>query len=262
MDFNDGSSTVKITPKQLAIIVGGVVVAVVIIVFVIRFLQGDQTQSFKPSVKDQKASIEKTCEGSQDKTVCIATLSGQAAAQSGQVELCKELKPEEYDGCVWEAADAKNDASLCASIVNNENRQLCSDTIYLTQAFESKNSDLCDKIENQDKRDGCKRVAPGPITVENCVLRGQDSVYCEMLQAAREANQKQDPRVCEKLKGDRILDCKDRVGKNDPDFDGLTTLEETRYKSDPDKSDTDGDGYKDGDEVAAGYNPNGPGKIE
>ncbi|MFH1482518.1 MAG: hypothetical protein ABIE46_03290, partial [Patescibacteria group bacterium] len=33
------------------------------------------------------------------------------------------------------------------------------------------------------------------------------------------------------------------------------------YKTDPKNPDTDGDGYKDGDEVKNGFNPNGSGKL-
>ncbi len=250
------------SPKQLAIIAGGVIVAIVIIGFVVRLVRGDQNQSFEPTLKDQQKSIEQTCDKSEDKAACVRTLSGQTAIQSGQVELCKELEPEEYDGCVWEAADAKGDASLCETIVDAGNKQLCVDTIYLTQALESGNAALCDKIQNQEKQAGCKQVALGPVTAENCASRGQPNEYCEMLQLAVEANQKQDPRVCDMLGDERISNCRERVEIDDPDFDGLSTIQETgTYGSDPDKSDTDSDGYKDGDEVAAGYNPNGSGKL-
>ena len=237
-------------------------IAIVVIGFVIRLVRGNQNQSFEPSLKDQQESIEKTCEGSEDKPACIRTLSGQAAVQTGQVELCKELEPQEYDGCVWEAADAKSDASLCETIADAGNKQLCADTIYLTQALESGNVALCDKIQDQNKQDGCVYVALGPVTAENCVSRGQESGFCEMLQVTLEANQKQDPRVCDKLNEERALDCRERVEIDDPDFDGLSTIQERgTYGSDPYKSDTDGDGYKDGDEVAAGYNPNGSGAF-
>lgn len=46
----------------------------------------------------------------------------------------------------------------------------------------------------------------------------------------------------------------------DSDSDGLTTLQEQQLGTDPNKADTDGDGFNDGDEVKAGYNPLGPGK--
>lgn len=41
----------------------------------------------------------------------------------------------------------------------------------------------------------------------------------------------------------------------DSDQDGLTNDEEKTYGTDPNKPDTDGDGYNDGSEIKAGYNP-------
>ncbi len=52
------------------------------------------------------------------------------------------------------------------------------------------------------------------------------------------------------------------VSKPDTDGDGLGDKEEIQvYGTDPRRADTDSDTYSDGDEVNAGYNPNGPGKI-
>jgi len=49
----------------------------------------------------------------------------------------------------------------------------------------------------------------------------------------------------------------------DSDFDGLSDYEEVRiYGTNPLNADTDGDGYKDGDEVKNGYNPNGLGILQ
>lgn len=48
----------------------------------------------------------------------------------------------------------------------------------------------------------------------------------------------------------------------DSDFDGLSDkLEIEKYKTDPLKKDTDGDGFGDGKEVLKGYNPVGAGKL-
>jgi len=50
---------------------------------------------------------------------------------------------------------------------------------------------------------------------------------------------------------------------NDTDHDGLTDkIEIEKYKTDPTKFDTDGDGFADGKEVVNGYNPLGPGKLK
>ncbi len=52
------------------------------------------------------------------------------------------------------------------------------------------------------------------------------------------------------------------IGSVDSDDDGLFDREEINvYKTDPLVSDTDGDGFLDGDEVKAGYNPLGAGML-
>ena len=48
----------------------------------------------------------------------------------------------------------------------------------------------------------------------------------------------------------------------DADKDGLTAAEEMHYGTDPEKPDTDADGYQDGEEIKAGYNPLGAGKLD
>ena len=48
----------------------------------------------------------------------------------------------------------------------------------------------------------------------------------------------------------------------DSDKDGLTVAEERFYGTDSELADTDGDGYEDGEEVRAGYDPLGPGKLD
>ena len=49
---------------------------------------------------------------------------------------------------------------------------------------------------------------------------------------------------------------------DDPDEDGLTNAEEEFYGTDPDNADTDGDGFSDSEEVRAGFDPLGEGKLD
>jgi len=66
---------------------------------------------------------------------------------------------------------------------------------------------------------------------------------------------------------DGLLDTEEKslgtdVNRVDSDNDGLYDREEVKvYKTDPLNPDTDGDGYTDGGEVDANYNPLGPGKL-
>jgi len=55
------------------------------------------------------------------------------------------------------------------------------------------------------------------------------------------------------------IDTKDLI--EDADEDGLYTIWENVFKTDPDNPDTDGDGYLDGEEIRNGYNPKGKGKL-
>ena len=51
------------------------------------------------------------------------------------------------------------------------------------------------------------------------------------------------------------------VAEEDSDKDGLPNVLERFYGSDPNNPDTDGDQMNDGDEVNAGRNPTGAGKL-
>jgi hypothetical protein len=59
----------------------------------------------------------------------------------------------------------------------------------------------------------------------------------------------------------KTLEEVERMISGDSDEDGLSLQEEQAYGTDPNKADTDGDGFKDGDEVNRGFNPKGPGRV-
>ena len=66
-----------------------------------------------------------------------------------------------------------------------------------------------------------------------------------------EINSGYSPLNHEPLKSDKI----------DSDNDGLVDYKEFQFHANALNPDTDGDGYKDGDEVKNGYNPKGQGKL-
>lgn len=263
MDFNDENThSFKPSPKIIAIIAIGLLVAVLILVFVLRFVNRGSNDSLQQLLSERQSSIQQICANSEDQENCLRLETQKAAVQTGSTELCESLDGDVFDECVWEIASENKDAEICESIVDEHNRQVCSDTIFFRVSIATGNSSGCDKIKDEEKKQGCQGVIAGPVTAENCVLRQKEPAECEVLKVIAQAGKKQDRRLCDQLKDDAVFVCQDQVLLDDPDFDGLESSQEISYKSNPDKADSDGDGYTDGDEVAAGYNPNGKGKLQ
>ena len=63
-------------------------------------------------------------------------------------------------------------------------------------------------------------------------------------------------------KEDNLIQTSPIIIMIDSDLDGLPDDLEKRIGTDPNKADTDGDGYKDGEEVKNGYNPLGDGSLK
>jgi hypothetical protein len=253
----------QISWKPVAIIAGGVLVAVFLVIGVVRFISGrNETILQTKQVEDQRAVIEQTCESSVNKEKCVQQQTQKLASQTGNVLFCEGLKDKNFDACAWELGVDNKDVSICESISNDEWKTLCSDSVKYTLAVDAQDVKLCDKIQNENKRSGCHSGLE-PVTAENCVSLGKEKSYCIFLNVVKEANQKQDSRVCDKLTGEEQIElCKDELLLvDDPDFDDLDSTQEKSYGTDPYKADTDGDGYGDGEEVSAGYNPDGHGKL-
>ncbi len=106
------------------------------------------------------------------------------------------------------------------------------------------------------------KLAPGeaPPGVENIdeILRSLLPSAMEHLPLAGKATL----RPAEETAGPRGLPVMmPTAGEGDQDKDNLSDALESFYGTDPRDPDTDGDGAKDGDEVNAGMDPNGPGRL-
>lgn len=264
MPFSDYPTEQKQIPwKQIAVVAGGVVIAVVLIILAVRWIGGKREVEIQiEQVNNQKAAIEQSCETTIDKTACVEQQMQKLASQTGNVLFCEGLNDYAYDACVWDLASDQKDPLLCESIQNEDWKQRCVDGNYYAIAVDEGDAKLCDKIQNENKRNGCHRGLE-PVTAENCVSVGGKLEECQFLNVVKLANQKQDARLCDQLSNEEQAELceKEYLLIDDPDFDGLETDEEFVYKTDPYKPDTDGDGYNDLQEIFAGYNPLGPGKL-
>jgi hypothetical protein len=191
-----------------------------------------------------------------------------------------------FDDCVWSVALDRNDAGECALIVDETNRTRCHDGILLSQATDAVNAGLCADIEDEETREGCEYTVSRLVAeTKGCDAEGAASEVCRDQAVLASVTAQKDPDLCASLADEGLVArCLEVVGPGDPDLDGVDSSAEQENGTDPHRFDTDGDGlsdydelyvwltnptnpdsdgdtYTDGGEVAAGYDPLGPGTL-
>lgn len=228
MDWQDYPQTEKKIPwKAIGIVAGGIIIAAGILWLVIAKIQPPTSNSEKKQAGlFSGTATTDECGASKNKDLCKLQLTKNKAVQTQDAKACASLPDDAKDDCLWGVANAKKDASVCDGLNNKDYAAQCADGVVRDTAIEKKDLGMCDKIKAEDAKQACQQTIQGPITSENCVARGKEIAFCDMLKI------------------------------DDSDFDGLSTADEINiYHTDPRKVDTDGDGYKDGDEVKSGHDP-------
>ncbi|MCK5061540.1 hypothetical protein KAR28_03230 [Candidatus Parcubacteria bacterium] len=143
---------------------------------------------------------------------------------------CNEIKDiYTSDLCFKQIALDLSDNSGCAYIENKQEQKMCSFIIYKRKALEDKKVDPCYELKDQN-------------LIDRCVKQVVEANFCSTEECFNDFLQNK--------------------ANYDTDKDGLTDNQEIYiYFTDSNIIDTDGDGYSDGDEVRAGYNPNGEGEL-
>ncbi len=249
MDFQDQPTTKSIPWKPVALAAASLVVVIVLVFVVVRWVKKDaQMKALDEVVQEEVVSSVDDCETAQDPESCRQGEITDLATKYQSVETCELLETDEArDNCYWAVAREVSDASYCAAISVEEDAQRCSDGIEARTA-----------------------VREDPLSVVNCDERAPE--LCDDLKLSAQAEATLDELLCREIVSDDIREnCKETVSDQltlvqgqeeaDDDEDGLTTVQEATYGTDPDNSDTDGDGYLDGAEVSAGYNPLGSGRL-
>ena len=183
-------------------------------------------------------------------------------------------------------ARQNNNVGACENLSTQEKQDQCEDSVYRSLADNDLDLSWCKKINNEGIKTGCYKTVSEQIAKQKgCNGTGVEQSLCDRFLALNSAVASKDPNQCMLLSeitdqadcldlvgvGDKDLDNLDaalesRLGTSDEsldsDFDGLSDYYEYfKYRTDPAKIDTGGDGYNDGVEINGGYNPLGSGKL-
>lgn len=251
-----------VVPKKYLIIGGVSLVVILIVVGLFWFVRRDSqvNKIVDVGVQEKMQAVQDDCDKADNPETCRVGAALGLANEVGGVEPCLAFEGEEYDSCVWLVAREQMKAELCASIVSSEQKDSCIESAVI-QLAESENSiKVCDQISNTEGKLRCEERIE-PTDASNCVARYGEGEQCNAVASLEQAVKRGDFAACSELSAELQDSCYDVVGVTDVDRDGLTASDEAYYGTNPLSSDSDGDGYKDGDELNAGFNPNGPGLL-
>ncbi len=279
----------QLESKTKFLILGAGVIFLLIIVAVVWGVVVRSSDSeplvLTSTVRDQVNQITQRCSEASNPDECIKNEINSNARLQKNASGCVTLDGEEKDSCIWLVAYENKDEELCREVEDVGKRTDCLDIVFSHQAKNSGDASLCNKVENEQKKNTCKNDIRGPVTSNDCVERYNDADFCSMVSLREEAVEKKDPSIClGAANEDLAAQCYDFAQVDDPDFDGLETVYEleagsdpriadtdadglndneevNEYGTDPTNEDTDGDSFSDGSEVNNGYNPNGEGTL-
>lgn len=251
-------SQAQAAPSRKPFLVGGALVAAVLLAvggwYALSRLSGGGADV--ASVLDEARSQADACPP--ENPGCAAVRVSELAARARSPEACELLQGAAYRDCVWQVAGAMNDPVACAAIEDEAERVRCGTAISLQAAFTTGDVGRCDGIQDAQGKKACQDAFIPP----DCAQDAENPDACADQAATEKAIRENDASPCASIKPGMQRDgCFLAIANQDPDADGLFTNDELLYSSSPADPDTDGDGFKDGDEVAAGYDPNGPGKL-
>ncbi|MBI5794626.1 hypothetical protein HZA87_06145 [Candidatus Uhrbacteria bacterium] len=272
MDFQDQPTAKSIPWKPVAIAAVGVVVVVVLIFVIVRWIKKDaQMEALSEILQEDVVSSLDSCDSAENPESCKQAKVTDLATKHQSVQTCELLETAEArDNCYWSVAQASSDVSYCDTISVEEDASKCFDGVNLQLAFDSNDGGYCSNMKDAGRKANCEELFAGPITIENCNERAPE--LCGDLAYYTQARRNLDVSLCQEIVdedlreacqeivSDRLLAQEAQAGA-DLDDDGLTTQEESQYGTDPLNPDTDEDGYLDGAEVSAGYNPLGAGRL-
>lgn len=255
-----GSSRPNISPGAIIAAILGVAIVSVIVILVLR--GGNDDFNEMATVQEE---IESTCTDDS----CAFRIVQERAQAARTVSTCSLLEDSDaVEPCVLTYAYDLLDPAACDAL-RGESRVRCSDDVHRMLALQNQDITFCDRITDEGRKAACGDLLIfGYVERDDCSLAGSFSEECSgYLQEVRSfANQITSVDYC-----DQIQEPDEEEGDDsnfdialcslalNTDFDGdsLYLEQELELGTDPQNSDTDGDGFDDGTEVKNGFNPLG-----
>lgn len=261
--------------RKKPIIIGLVSVALIVIIGggIVLYFRGIITLPGHPTplpkVMEKIKNGRSKCDGAKDSAKCLSELTLDEAVTGKQAEACDKIENTELkDGCFDIIARTLGEVKVCERISFQTAKDSCAGSILFAEAKKSKEISACADIVSERFKNACYVFIFNAVgTLDSCKDAGDRSAECVATVAFRDAIAAADPAFCAPIAdAEKKASCEEDInnlkGSLDSDKDGLTNAQEAQYGTDPNNPDTDGDGFKDGDEVKAGYNPKGTGKLK
>lgn len=248
--------------KRLQIILGGVVLLIVI-GFILAGILVRRGGSSSMRIQEEANGIisreSSECDSASDNEACLSALRTRTARSLGAVAVCEGLTEDEYYNCVLLIAQEQKTLQSC-DVLKNSEKQNCLDAITLIIANEKQDYGLCHTIVSEELKEACEQLTLGAVIAGNaCATFGISELVCEDEKRYRDILASGTILDCVNLQRESSREnCEEMFRGIDSDDDGLSDADEVLiHRTDPRNPDTDGDGYDDGEEIDAGFNPRG-----
>lgn len=271
--------------KTIALVSGASVVGVGCIIASVILVKSWQSSDTTQVLLDSITASLESCDDAVNPDYCRQQIAQAQANATGEAVVCDVLTGDARDNCLWSVARERLNPEFCEGIAEVASSDICWDEMNQRLAAKNQDTVYCEQMRDEQKAIACERaITEKSVTTENCEEYYTQEICGDRL-TMETAVAAHNPDVCAVITDTlRLEGCLEAVGIGDRDMDGvdeeierahhtsdmdkdtdddgLGDFEEIfDYKTDPLNTDSDGDGYTDGQEVSGGYNPLGTGKL-
>lgn len=221
------------------------------------------TDASIPTTSEATVNLTDSLPGSED-----AKAYELAIANKDETACRKIISTTTKNTCYANLAVQASNPAICQAISEKYLAQECDSMSSLSSAIAGRDINSCEAIKDEMQRNSCIDQKPWRVgecnQLKSVLLQGR----CLAHYYKHLADSTNNSEACKKITdNDARVECIIKIKKiekpfEDADHDGLNLFQEMVYGTDPNKADTDGDGYNDGDEVARGFNPLGFGYLD